>query len=167
MIYYRIDPVTQEFAGAFPAQVDPLETMRSGRKTFCGPPQDATKVAPPAVSDSQVAVWTGKKWTVKTRPPIAADEPPQPSFIPGAVKDECRGRVHAVLSAEAQRNLTAHASVGMLSRDHLDAYRAGLSWIAKMRQVCRDLIAAQDITFGEDKHWPSPPASVAELARSF
>ncbi len=162
MNYYGFDRETGRFTGVFAAQVDPLESKLLGKLTYCGPPQNATAVQPPG--DGTDAVWTGSEWRIVE--PVVEPEL-DPVFVPGAVKDECRARVHAVLSEETQRNLVARATVGLLDESQLKSYRAALGWIDAMRLACRSLIAAETAAFGSDEHWPECPDEVVSLANSF
>lgn len=96
-----------------------------------------------------------------------ADPAPQPIFDPTPVGDECRRRIFAVASTNAQVNMAAARAAGLLSAEDDAAFAAGLGWINAMRGACAALIAAQDATFADDAHWPECPAAVVALAAKF
>lgn len=78
-----------------------------------------------------------------------------------AAKLECRNRILMVLDETAQLNLTAAAAAGVLSAEELNVYRAGLQWIAGMREAW--LGVAENGARG----WPEAPSGLKELAAAF
>lgn len=98
----------------------------------------------------------------KTASPI-----PVPPFDPNAVGDECKQRIFAVASTNAQVNMAAARASGVLSSADETAFADGLQWIASMRAACAALIAAEDKTYADDSHWPACPSEVAALAAKF
>ncbi len=93
--------------------------------------------------------------------------PPAAPFDANAVSAECKRRIFAIASTNAQVNMAAARAAGILSSDDEAAFLAGLQWIAAMRAACETLIVAQDATFADDGHWPACPANVAALAAKF
>ena len=90
-----------------------------------------------------------------------------PPFDPGVVFDECKRRIFAVASTNAQLNRAAARAAGVMSTEDETAFASGLQWIADMRTSCAALIAAQDATFADEAHWPACPAETAALAARF
>lgn len=187
-IYYSFDPATAELLGAHTAQVDPLETQRAGHTVYCGLPPHSTTVRPPALAVNQAAVWTGKGWSVvadfrgetwwrgeKAETVSDFGDPSQKGLsptreirvTPGRIKGECRIRIRAALNDAAQINLSASAGAGLLSKEQLQTYKAGLAWISAMRAKCADLVKSGEPNFREDRHWPKCPDAVLALAKDF
>lgn len=98
--------------------------------------------------------------------PLATD-PRWPSFSADAVKAECGRRIYGVASDSAQKNMLANAVAGHMSTADKATFRSGVDWIAAMQTVCRSLVAAQDVSFAADEHWPPVPDGVADLAARF
>lgn len=88
-------------------------------------------------------------------------------FNPDAVSAECKRRIFAVASTNAQVNMAAARAAGILSPAQEAAFLDGLTWTQAMRAACETLIAASDKTFAEDAHWPACPADVIALADAF
>lgn len=102
--------------------------------------------------------------------PASSFDPPRPSpavFDADAVSAECKRRIFAIASTNAQVNMAAARAAGILSSEDEAAFLVGLQWIAAMRAACAGLIAAQDATFAADAHWPPCPAEVVALAAKF
>lgn len=106
-------------------------------------------------------LWTKVLAASPTAFRIPADE------LASMVKAECQRRIYAVVDQVAQVNLAAAAAGGVLTAEQMTVYRAGLAWIAAMRAACGTLIAASDQAFAEDRHWPTPEASIVTLADAF
>lgn len=102
-------------------------------------------------------------------PATAFESPPPtyPDFSPSAVKNECSRRIYSVCSDSAQKNILANLAAGLLSDADKRAFSAGVKWISDMQSACRLLIAAEDVTFILDLHWPPVPAGVEALALKF
>jgi len=93
--------------------------------------------------------------------------PPPLQFPEEAVKDECKRRIYAKASDNAQKNMLANFVSGTLSMAQEDAFKEGTAWIKSMQETCRALIVAQDWDYTLDSKWPEcPPASEA-LAQRF
>lgn len=96
------------------------------------------------------------------------------SFNDKAVKIECRRRILLVASETTQSNTTAAATAGWPREPDEDAraaarsaYLDGIMWIYAMIDASRALIAAQDVTFKVDGHWPQAPATAVALAARY
>lgn len=83
-----------------------------------------------------------------------------------AAREECSRRIYAVAPETTQMNLASCASAGLLPPADLDAYRAGLGWIAAMRATWRPLAAGSADPYAE-ANWPPVPAGVAALTARF
>lgn len=84
----------------------------------------------------------------------------------GAIKAECRRRIHAVASAECQMNIIGARAAGMLPKPQADALAQALDWIAAMRaRVAALAEAGGDYT--ADAAWPPCPDAVRALADRF
>lgn len=92
---------------------------------------------------------------------------PAPGFDADALKAECGRRIYAVASDNAQKNMLATIVAGGMSDADKTTFGAGVIWIADMQAACRDMIAAGDLDFADDKKWPAIPSGVAELAARF
>lgn len=101
--------------------------------------------------------------TTEFAPPVPAPAP----FDADAVFAECKRRIFAVASTNAQVNMAAARAAGILSSDDEAAFLAGLQWIAAMRETCAALISAQDEAATEDGKWPTCPPAVVALAAKF
>ena len=91
-----------------------------------------------------------------------------------AVKLECRRRILLVASETTQSNTTAAATTGWPREPDesarvaaRSAYLDGVMWIYSMIDASRALIAAQDVTFKADAHWPQAPATAVALAARY
>ena len=84
-----------------------------------------------------------------------------------AVKQACSDRILAVFSVNAQINLTAARSAGLLDADDTARHKAGLAWIGSMRQACTTLAADPAADWQSDAAWPYLPKGVAALAKQF
>jgi len=93
-------------------------------------------------------------------PVTAADLAPR-------VKAECARRIYAIASDSAQKNSLANVATGALAGADLDVWKAGVVWIGEMQAVSRALIAACDVTYADDAHWPPPPPGAADLAKRY
>lgn len=90
-----------------------------------------------------------------------------------AAKTECRRRIYAVASREAQMNMTS-AAVSIAAKtgaartdseatelaDHADA----LAWVAAMRANVDTLASDPTAAITADANWPACPANVIALA---
>ena len=83
-----------------------------------------------------------------------------------AAKLECRRRILAVCDETAQVNLAAAVAAGLLSEADLNAYRAGLAWVADMRGTWAKL-AEDGVDLLDDANWPAVPDGVQEIASQF
>lgn len=92
---------------------------------------------------------------------------PAPIFNPEDVFAECKRRILAVASTNAQLNMAAARADGDLSDADAATFRAGRRWIDAMRAACASVIASEDKTFADDVHWPELPPGVANLAARF
>ncbi|MDQ0391125.1 hypothetical protein [Labrys monachus] len=106
-----------------------------------------------------------------------------PPAIPAAllptlddVKAECKRRILAVASLEAQSNINGYvnninamvATGGTLTTDeHADLllFNRAMRWIAAMRTACPALVGVADYT--ADSHWPALDADLAAFAQRF
>lgn len=96
-------------------------------------------------------------------PPVPAPAP----FDADAVFADCKRRIFAVASTNAQVNMAAARAAGILSSDDEAAFLAGLQWISAMRAACAALVEAQAADAAEDHNWPECPAEVVALAAKF
>lgn len=83
------------------------------------------------------------------------------------VKAECKARIYAVASAEAQMNIIGAQAAGALTASQQTAYAASVQWIAAMRAACQALISDLAADHTDDANWPSCPAEVVALAAQF
>ena len=88
-------------------------------------------------------------------------------FSADAVKVECSNRIYTVAGATTQMNMTAYIASGTASDTDKATFISSLSWVAAMRAACQSLIAASDLTFAQDNHWPACPADVLALVAKF
>jgi len=101
---------------------------------------------------------------------LAAGNVPNPvpsSFSPAAVKYECANRIYTIASASTQMNMTAYIASGGANEADKAIFSDALSWIASMRAACASLIAAGDVSFAQDSHWPACPQDVLALVARF
>jgi hypothetical protein len=187
-IYYSFDPVTKELLGQHAAQVDPLETAHRGKAIYCGIPSNATTVKPPKITTDQTAIWNGTAWAIvpdfrgqtwwrgeKAETVNALGDPTSLGLsqdrvidvTPGRIKGECRIRIRAAINDAAQANLAANAAAGLLSKEQMQTYRAGLAWVSAMRARCADLVKVGEPAFRDDRLWPTCPDAVLTLAKEF
>jgi len=93
-----------------------------------------------------------------------------------AVSSECRRRIYAAASAEAQMNMAT--AVGVISsktastrtdaeKEILAGAEATMSWIAEMRQTYSSLAADADADFTSDAAWPELPAQIQGMMQDF
>lgn len=92
-----------------------------------------------------------------------------------AIKTECRRRIYAVASQEAQMNVAtaaAAASAKTASSRSADetaiiaGAAAGIGWVVAMRDAIAPLAADPDADFTEDAAWPDcPPEALAVYSR--
>ncbi|KEP69658.1 hypothetical protein DL1_03335 [Thioclava dalianensis] len=91
-------------------------------------------------------------------------------------KAECRRRIYAVASAEAQMNISASVAVisGKAASARSEDEKATLAgatsmteWIAAMRATCADLSQAGEADFRADAAWPEVPEDVVTLVARF
>ncbi len=87
--------------------------------------------------------------------------------LKSAVDGECKRRILAVASAEAQTNILGYVATGTLTADDRAAFLDSVAWVAAMRAAAQALIGAGDQTFAADAHWPACPADAAALAARF
>lgn len=92
---------------------------------------------------------------------------PIPPFDPAPIFAECKRRIFAVASTNAQVNMAAARAAGILSSDDEAAFLAGLQWITAMRAACAELVAQEAVEFIDDGEWPACPAAVITLAARF
>lgn len=90
-----------------------------------------------------------------------------PPFNSAPVKSECQRRIYAVASQNTQMNMTAYVASGLASNADKTAFAHSFEWVAAMRAASAGLISDQDVTFGNDVHWPACPSDVVELASRF
>lgn len=136
---YAYHPDTGAFAGERAADPNPLEPGEYLIPAF------ATVDAPPAASESQLAIYDGEKWLITERP--AAPE-----------KQQLTTEQLASM-ARAERNaLLAACDYVMLPDVPLTAYEGAHSdWLA-YRQMLRDI--PQKPGFPENINWPKKPGNV-------
>ena len=99
--------------------------------------------------------------------PIAPFVAPVPTFDPNSVKLMCSRRIFAVASQNAQNNMGLYMGSGAATDADKAAIVAWLTWVAAMRSACSSLIAASDLTFALDSHWPICPPIVVTFAARF
>ena len=102
-----------------------------------------------------------------TEAEVAAFQATRPNPIALGALEECKRRIYAVASDNAQKNMLANAVLGLMSDSDKLLLRAGTLWIGSMQVACRELIVAQDDTYADDGHWPTCPEGVAELASRY
>ena len=93
-----------------------------------------------------------------------------------AVSVECRRRIYAAASAEAQMNISASVAVisckaASARTDDEKATLAGATsmneWVAAMRAACATLSQDSDADFTADAAWPEVPEDVVTLIARF
>ncbi|WOI34780.1 hypothetical protein R1T40_08650 [Tritonibacter scottomollicae] len=93
-----------------------------------------------------------------------------------AVSAECRRRIYAAASAEAQMNMataaaitSAKAEVDRTDDDKtvLDGVHLALAWVADMRAAFEALAADPDADFMSDAAWPALPPEIPPLIDRF
>ena len=88
-------------------------------------------------------------------------------WVSSIVKSECSRRIFAVASQNTQSNMGLYISSGAAPDSDKTLAVKWLQWVAAMRAACQSLIAASDLTFAQDNHWPSCPADVAAFTARF
>lgn len=94
----------------------------------------------------------------------------------GAIKAECRRRIYAVASAEAQMNVAT--ALGAASAKTASARSAeetaliagaqqGVAWVAAMRSQVDVLAADADADFMADQAWPACPQEARDVYGQF
>ena len=92
------------------------------------------------------------------------------------VKAECRHRIYAIASQEAQTNVATALGVALVTAiiDRTDeekatiaAARAGLAWVKAMRETVPLLAADPAVDFRADDEWPACPPAAAAVYSSF
>ena len=91
-----------------------------------------------------------------------------------AIKAECRRRIYAIASPEAQMNMAAATAVisGKTAsartdpeKDILAGAEAAIGWVAAMRATIATLAADPETDFISDAAWPDvPPEALAMIA---
>ena len=89
------------------------------------------------------------------------------AFDPNSVKLMCSRRIFAVASQNAQNNMGLYMVAGAATDADKTLLVAWLTWVAAMRSACSALIAASDLTFALDSHWPICPPIVVTFAARF
>lgn len=79
----------------------------------------------------------------------------------------CQKRIYAVADLHAQMNIGAASGAGLLSTAQMDAWRAGLAWVAQMRAAWRPLADDTSKDINSDDSWPKCPQATIELAAAF
>ena len=92
------------------------------------------------------------------------------------IKAECKSRILAVGSLEAQMNLGIRLGIcANLQPEHKTAECAQdlndgdcwLCWVQDMRAACASLVLAQDATYAQEVHWPAMPAGLDTFMEKF
>lgn len=92
------------------------------------------------------------------------------------VSAECRRRIYAIASVEAQMNMTA--AVGVISskaassrtddeKAILTGAEAAIGWVAAMRAAVATLAADPDADFKADAAWPEVPPEALVMIQNF
>lgn len=93
-----------------------------------------------------------------------------------AVRSECRRRIYAAASAEAQMNMATAAAITSAKAEAdrtdddktvLDGVHLALAWVADMRAAFEALAADPDTDFMNDAAWPALPPEVPALIDRF
>lgn len=84
-----------------------------------------------------------------------------------AVNRECERRIYAVASDNAQKNLAARSGRNKLTPEQLVVYDAGLDWIDDMQKAARSIVATNNKSYKDDKHWPAPTQEMINLANAY
>lgn len=99
-------------------------------------------------------------------------------LLKAAVKSETSRRINEVLKDQiTQLNMTAYSislaraenknSITPAQLQHLNLLNTVQVWVFNMRQKGRELAAAGDESFRDDRHWPPPPEGVKAFVESF
>lgn len=104
---------------------------------------------------------------VAAPPAPPAPNPPPPEPINQTVAAECQRRIYAVASQNCQMNMTAWIASGRASDADKAAFNSALQWVQSMRAAYASLVAARDVTFADDAHWPACPPEAQALAARF
>jgi len=83
------------------------------------------------------------------------------------IKAECKRRIYAAASAEAQMNIIGAQAAGQFDAPQQAAYAASVQWIADMRAACAAIVADPALDERNDANWPPCPSEVAALADAF
>ena len=97
--------------------------------------------------------------------PVAAYSPPP--LDADAVGAECRRRIYAVASQNAQMNMTAYIASGTANDADKSAFSRFLAWVQDMRAAYAAIIEKQVRGFEHDDRWPQCPPDVVALASRF
>lgn len=93
-----------------------------------------------------------------------------------AVSAECRRRIYAAASAEAQMNMATAAAITSAKAEAdrtdddktvLDGVQLALAWVADMRAAFEALAADPDADFMSDAAWPVLPPEIPPLIDRF
>jgi hypothetical protein len=106
----------------------------------------------------------GAGWRLATAEDLATQARDQ---LHALSKAECRRRILAVISSNAQMNLAAAAAGGILTKPQMTAFRAGVAWIGAMRNTAATLADAGDEDFPQDDKWPDVPEEAIALAQLY
>lgn len=92
------------------------------------------------------------------------------------VSAECRRRIYAAASAEAQMNMATAAAITSAKAEAdrtdddktvLDGVHLALAWVADMRAAFEALAADPDADFKNDAAWPALPPEIPPLIDRF
>lgn len=92
------------------------------------------------------------------------------------VSAECRRRIYAAASAEAQMNMATAAAITSAKAEAdrtdddktvLDGVHLALAWVADMRAAFEALAADPDADFMSDAAWPALPREIPPLIERF
>ncbi|EFO33890.1 conserved hypothetical protein [Roseibium sp. TrichSKD4] len=132
--------------------------------------QEDTEVRAAAVADMKSSgnpdEFDGERRNVYEKLTAPTEAEQQAALIAG-IRAEVGRRILEHASQSTQMNLSAAAGGGILSEEQMAAYRAGLMWIAQVRQTGKALVEAVDPDFANDEKWPKVPEATAELAAQF
>lgn len=84
---------------------------------------------------------------------------------PDIIAKECETRIFAVASRNCQLSMLSERDT--FTPDEETAYVRARDWVAAMKATSRALVAARDVTFADDAHWPVCPPEAAALAARF
>lgn len=92
-----------------------------------------------------------------TPPPVDAD----------AVGAECRRRIYAIASQNAQMNMTAFLATPLATAADRAAFARAFGWVQDMRAAYAAIIEGNDHEFRQDDRWPPCPHEVIAFATRF